>query len=127
MRPVGRDGFVGRSMFPWMDGVASAWGGGRGGARMGCSAFRTLPHPSRTLASWTVWLGSLPWGSMVLAKQLFAVGFAGAQTWGLDPSSALCVCPDLSGFRFFCSTMAIIIAYLKGTHQAPDSEPSPLR
>lgn len=35
---------------------------------------------------------SLPWGSMVLAKQLFVVGFAGAQTWGLDPISALSVC-----------------------------------
>lgn len=70
---------------------------------------------------------ALSWGSMVLAKQLFAVGFVGAQTWGLDPSSALCVCPDLSGFRFFCSTIAIIIAYLKGTHQAPNSEPSPLK
>lgn len=50
--------------------------------------FPTLPvHLQAEQCGW-----ALPWGSMVLEKQLFAVGFVGAQTWGLDPSSALCVC-----------------------------------
>lgn len=114
MRLVGRDRFVGRSVFLWMD--------GEGEEEPGRGALLSGPFPNPPVPLQAGQCGwALPWGSMVLAKQLFVVGFVGAQTWGLDPSSALCVCvcPELSGFELFFSAMANIISYLKGTHQAP--------
>ena len=116
MRLVGRDRFVGRSVFLWMDGYFCL---GQGAEEAGRGALLSGPFPTPPVPLQAGQCGwALPWGSMVLAKQLFVVGFAGVQTWGLDPSSALCVCvcPELSGFGFFFSAMANIISYLKGTH-----------
>lgn len=69
---------------------------------------------------------ALPWGSMVLGKSSLCSGLCGSTDLGFGSPALLCVCVlTCLASGFFCSTIAIIIAYLKGTHQAPNSEPSP--
>lgn len=118
-RLVGRDGFVGRSMFLWMDGVTSAWGR-EWRSQVGVLCFQDpsppFPYTCRLDSVAGLSLGD-PWCWKSSSLQ-WALWEHRPGVW-ISALLCVCVCPDLSGFGVFFSTMAIIIAYLKGTHQAP--------